>query len=302
MSTQPTSPSAPPNAALTRAAVTTITLLIAALSFAFCFGNSHDLCISLGVDGWIAWLIGPSVDLSVIGLLVAVRYLASAGYTGADLAEPRRLLVLCGLLTLALNTADALTHGRYGTAAVNAIGPILLICWSDVGPWLVAELGAVTHRRDQPRRLLDTDSVEPVETSACDSPEPQDQRPDTVAPDPTPHQQIDLVPGPAETDPTGEINAACKHDPQQDEADLWARALRAGAEHRATTGRPISRDALRDALRISRDRASDLKHRLREHTAHTARSAADPDPTGHTEPQHKPADQPAAPMLASTSA
>ena len=285
MNPQTTSPSAPPGAGLTRWTVTAITLVIAALSFAFCFGNSHDLCVSLGLDGWIAWLIGPSVDLSVIGLLVAVRYLASAGYTGQELAKPRRLLALCGLLTLALNTADALTHRQYGTAAANAIGPVLLICWSDVGPWLVAELGAVTHRRDQSHRLPDIDSVESVEPNACDSPEPQDHRPEKVDPD-----------------PTREFNAADKDDPQQDEDDLWARALRTDAEHRASTGRPISRDALRDALHISRDRASDLKHRLREHTAHTARSAANTEPTGHAEPQHEPVDQSAAPILASASA
>jgi hypothetical protein len=126
-----TGPSAPPGAGPTRAAITTITLLISGMCFAFCFGNAHRLCISLGIEGWIAWLIGPSVDLSVIGLLLGVRHLASLGYDDAQLTKPRRLLTFCGLLTLALNTADAVTHGQYGTAAVEAIGPILLICWAD---------------------------------------------------------------------------------------------------------------------------------------------------------------------------
>lgn len=132
MSAHPTRASAPPHAGLTRWTVTATTLLIAAFAFAFCFGNAHSLCISLGIDGWIAWLIGPSVDLSVIGLLLGVRYLALLGYSDAQLSKPRRLLILCGLLTLALNTADAITRGRYGTAGVDAIGPVLLICWSDV--------------------------------------------------------------------------------------------------------------------------------------------------------------------------
>lgn len=284
MSTQPTSPSAPPNAGLTRAAVTTITLLIAALSFAFCFGNSHDLCISLGLDGWIAWLIGPSVDLSVIGLLVAVRYLASAGYTGADLAKPRRLLVLCGLLTLALNTADALTHGRYGTAAVNAIGPILLICWSDVGPWLVAELAAVAHRHEQSRRLDDA-SPKPAAPVAEDVLEPQDQPPavvaiGAVADDVRQDPQADPRPDSNYLESTGAVEPPGQVDPVQAEADLWQLALSADSRHRASTGRPISRDALRDALHIGRDRASDLNRRLREHAADAARSV---ERTGSTE-------------------
>lgn len=38
-------------------------------------------------------------------------------------------------------------------------------------------------------------------------------------------------------------------------ADLLARARELDAEHRAATGRPISRDTLRDQLRIGRDRA-----------------------------------------------
>jgi hypothetical protein len=63
-----------------------------------------------------------------------VRHLASLGYDEDRLSKPRRLLNLCGLLTLALNNADAVTRGQFGTAAAEAIGPILLICWTDVGP------------------------------------------------------------------------------------------------------------------------------------------------------------------------
>lgn len=37
--------------------------------------------------------------------------------------------------------------------------------------------------------------------------------------------------------------------------DLIVRARELDAKHRAATGRPISRDALRDQLRIGRDRA-----------------------------------------------
>lgn len=284
MSAQDTSPSAPSSAGLTRWAVTAITLVIAALSFAFCFGNSHDLCVSLGLDGWIAWLIGPSVDLSVIGLLVGVRYLASVGYTGEELAKPRRLLTLCGLLTLALNTADALTHRQYGTAAVNAIGPILLICWSDVGPWLMAELATATHRNDEPQPCAGTESnplPEPVTADAAEAQaDPADPDGSAAA------KQVDLA-----------VDLPDEPDPERAKVDLWVLALHLDAEHRADTGRPISRDALRNALHIGRDRASDLKHRLRQHAADAARSTASTEAADYVAAPDGAFDQPAAPAL-----
>lgn len=306
MSAHPTSSSASPNARLTRWTVTTITLLIATLTFAFCFGNAHDLCISLGLDGWIAWLIGPSVDLSVIGLLVAVRYLASAGYTGTDLAKPRRLLVLCGLLTLALNTADALTHRLYGTAAVNAIGPVMLICWSDVGPWLVAELAAVAHRHDESRRI-DSGSPLPVVPVANDGPAPQDRHPDVIpiacaADDARREAQADLQPGPTDPESADAVALPGRVDRAQDEVDLWDLALSADSRHRASTGRPISRDALRDVLHIGRDRASDLNRRLREHTANTARFAEHTEADDQASPHDEPSQLVLAPAFASSSA
>jgi hypothetical protein len=50
---------------------------------------------------------------------------------------------LCGALTLALNTAGALGHHQYGTALVDAVGPALLIGWSEVGPWMLRQVYAV---------------------------------------------------------------------------------------------------------------------------------------------------------------
>ncbi|WP_411101040.1 hypothetical protein [Streptomyces sp. x-45] len=59
-------------------------------------------------------LIAPMLDLSVVGLLVALRFLALRGVPDHDLKAGTRLLHLCGLLTLALNTAEPLLTGRYG--------------------------------------------------------------------------------------------------------------------------------------------------------------------------------------------
>ena len=53
------------------------------------------------------------------------------------------MLRFCGLLTLALNTAGALGHRQYGTALVDAVGPALLIGWSEAGPWVLRQIYAV---------------------------------------------------------------------------------------------------------------------------------------------------------------
>lgn len=50
-------------------------------------------------------------------------------------------------------------------------------------------------------------------------------------------------------------------------SDLLARARELDAEHRAVTGRPISRDNLRNQMRIGRDRASALVAAVRAEMA-----------------------------------
>lgn len=273
MNARPASPSAPPHAGLTRWTVTAITLLIAALCFAFCFGNAHRLCISLGIDGWIAWLVGPSVDLSVIGLLLGVRHLALLGYSDEHLSKPRRLLSLCGLLTLALNTADAITQGRYGAAAVDAIGPMLLICWADVGPWLLRQIHTplAQDEADPGARTADTQQAEslPLAKPAVD----------TTAE----HERADILGGAApQPEQHGQPAAGSRG-----EDDLWAKALHLDAAYRAEKGRAITRDALREALSIGTDKATELNRRLREHTAHTARLATQGLPASADPPRNQ---------------
>jgi hypothetical protein len=113
------------------------------MTFAFSLGNVTRLCLDLGITAWIAWLVAPAVDLSVIGLLTGMRFLSLHGYGDAQLAGLQRMLRFCGLLTLALNTAGALSHRQYGTALVDAVGPALLIGWSEAGPWLLRQIHAV---------------------------------------------------------------------------------------------------------------------------------------------------------------
>jgi hypothetical protein len=195
-----------PGEALTRRAVTIITAAIVVMTFAFSLGNVTRLCLDLGITAWIAWLVAPAVDLSVVGLLIGIRFLSLHGYGDDQLGKARRMLRFCGVLTLALNVAGALGHRQYGTALVDAVGPALLIGWSEIGPWMLRQVYAVCT---------------------------------TVAPQQSQRE-------PATTVPTVLPE------------NLLAQARKLDAEHRAATGKPISRDTLRARLRIGRDRASAL--------------------------------------------
>jgi hypothetical protein len=206
-----------PGETLTRRAVTAVTAAIVVMTFAFSLGNVTRLCLDLGITAWIAWLVGPAVDLSVVGLLAGMRFLSLHGYTDNQLAGLQRMLRFCGLLTLALNTAGALGHRQFGTALVDAVGPALLIGWSEVGPWMLRQIHA-------------------------------------VCPAAPPEPEVKPVPGP----------------PPILSAALLNRARQLDAEHRAKTGRPISRDTLRARLRIGRDRASALVAIVRAEAAATA--------------------------------
>ena len=50
-------------------AVTVIMGTVVGLTFLFGFGNVLNLALRLGVPGWVAPLVAPAVDLSILGLL-----------------------------------------------------------------------------------------------------------------------------------------------------------------------------------------------------------------------------------------
>jgi hypothetical protein len=132
-----------PGEALTRRAVTVVTAAIVVLTFAFSLGNVTRLCLDLGMTAWISWLVGPAVDLSVVGLLTGMRFLSLHGYTEVQLKKLRHMLRFCGILTLALNMSGALGQRMFETALVDAVGPVLLIGWSEIGPWILRQIYAV---------------------------------------------------------------------------------------------------------------------------------------------------------------
>lgn len=60
--------------------VTAVMSAVMGLTFVFGFGNVWHLASTLGVPGYIAPLIAPAVDLSVLGLIVGTRHLAMRGF------------------------------------------------------------------------------------------------------------------------------------------------------------------------------------------------------------------------------
>ncbi|MDV9172858.1 SpdA protein [Streptomyces sp. NBC_01622] len=124
-------------------AVTAITGVVVGLAFLFGFGNVWTLALRLGVSAWVAPLVAPAVDLSVLALLLAIRYLALYGAPETALRPARRLLLLASLLTLALNVTEPLLAGAYGRAAFDAVGPLLLIGWAEVGPGLLQAISGI---------------------------------------------------------------------------------------------------------------------------------------------------------------
>ncbi|MEU0838167.1 DUF2637 domain-containing protein [Streptomyces sp. NPDC005962] len=130
---------------ITQRTVTVVMGIIAGLAFVFSFGNVWALALRLGVPAPVAPLIAPMVDLSVVGLLVALRYLSLHGVPAEQIKAPTRLMHLSGLLTLALNIAEPIVAKHYGRAAVDAVAPLLLLGWGAVGPQLLRHFHTVAH-------------------------------------------------------------------------------------------------------------------------------------------------------------
>ncbi|TCR24240.1 DUF2637 domain-containing protein [Streptomyces sp. BK205] len=130
---------------ITQRTITAVMIVIAALAFVFSFGNVWSLALRLGVPRPIAPLIAPMVDLSVVGLLVALRYLSLRGLPAEQMTSATRLMHFSGLLTLALNVAEPIVAGHYGRAAVDAVAPLLLLGWGSVGPQLLRAFHTVAR-------------------------------------------------------------------------------------------------------------------------------------------------------------
>ncbi|WP_427920866.1 DUF2637 domain-containing protein [Streptomyces sp. cg40] len=226
---------------ITQRTVTVVMGIIALLAFVFSFGNVWALALRLGVPAPIAPLIAPMVDLSVVGLLVALRYLSLRGVPPEQMKAATRLMHVSGLLTLALNIAEPITAAHYGRAAVDAVAPLLLLGWGAVGPQLLRSFHAVTTEATAPAPADETEPAqEPAPAPAQPAPVAASTPP--VTPEPT------LAPiAPALTAPAVKV-------PEP----LLTEARSIAASHHAEHGETISPAQLKRRLGIGLPMATAL--------------------------------------------
>ena len=232
-----------------RRVVTGCAVLVVAACFGFSFGNVLALGRYLAVPEWVAWLVAPAVDLTVVGLIVGVRHLSLRGVEGRRLRPARLLLVAAGLASWALNTAHALfVRGHLGVVAYDSLAPLLLIGWAEVGPWFLRQFRAAAG-------------------SELSMPPPtgQTQAPTTAGAD---HEQAQAAGQPVE--PMGDLRPAVRPgggvapgrvaaaQAVAGEQALLDRARTLNAAHWQAHGRQVSRDKLRAALGIGATRAERL--------------------------------------------
>lgn len=211
-------------------AVTVIMGVVIGLTFLFGFGNVLDLALRLGISAWVAPLVAPSVDLSVLGLVLGVHHLALHGASSEQLRPARRLLMFCSVATLALNVADPLVSGQFGTAAVDAVGPVLLIGWAEVSPSLLSAITAVTTSKEMGRTV----------SIAAPGADAERDRMATVEAETSVHETSSVLGG-----------------------DLLERARQEDRRHREAFVRPISAETLRKRLRIGSARSRSLVAAMR---------------------------------------
>ncbi|MFD7732236.1 DUF2637 domain-containing protein [Kitasatospora phosalacinea] len=259
---------------LTRHTIIAVMAVIASLAFVFSFGNVWALALRLGVPRPIAPLIGPMVDLSVVGLLVALHHLTLTGTGPQHLAPARRLMHLCGFLTLALNIAEPLAADHWGRAALDTVAPTLLLGWGTVGPTLLAHLHTPTTPKDttpdQHTRPA-TPTTAPLASIAEHTPGPTTP---TATPRATPAHAPDAEPTPPKSATTSTAALAHRPEPVPVPAaaapapaaeptpvaappvlpdvpgPLLAAARRIADDHRATTGDLITPAQLRTRLGV----------------------------------------------------
>jgi hypothetical protein len=236
--------------------VTVIVGVVVALTFLFGFGNVLALGLRLGVPMWVAPLVAPAVDLSVVGLLLGSRQLAVNGGPVEVLRSTRRLLIFASMVTLALNIAEPLIAGRYGKAAFDAVGPLLLIGWSEVGPGLLSAMQAMASGRY------------PAESRSVDGPAPAAW---------TRREQTSVSAIEPMRDETTAADALSREDVREARRqDLLHRARAEDVLHWQHHQRPISAETLRKRLAVATGTARGLVTQLRTDTHTALDGQADP--------------------------
>lgn len=135
-------------------------------------------------------------------------------------------MLIASAVTLALNVAGPICAGQFGKVAFDAVGPLLLIGWAEVGAGLLKAIREV-HEHDQGREKLD---------ASCDEVDREATAPRTL---------VNNAPG--GSDDSADVAACCG---AEEEDPLIADACRLDAEHWDRHQRPISAETLRRELRV----------------------------------------------------
>lgn len=218
--------------------VTVIVGVIVGLTFLFGFGNVLAFGLRLGVSGWVAPLVAPAVDLSVLALLIAIRQLSLRGASAEVIRPARRLLLVSSFVTLALNVAEPLIAGEIGRALFDAVGPLLLIGWADVGPALLRELASAAPSAEEPAVLAQS----PYSPASSVPEAPSDARP----------REIDTSPPPTKRSSLSKLDD-----------DLVGRAIEVDRRHREEHQRPISAEGLMRHFGLGAERSRLLMRTVR---------------------------------------
>lgn len=222
-------------------AVTVIMGTVVGLTFLFGFGNVLSLGLRLGVPFWVAPLVAPAVDLSILGLLLGIRHLALAGASDEVLRPARRLLMFASTVTLALNVADPIVASEYGKAAFDAVGPLLLIGWAEVGPGVLHAIKVAA----------------PSSAAGCAGDDCQHNQPEKLTELGSQLNEVEC------RDPDAKQSRARATHGYPIEAYL-DKARAEDAAHRAAHQKPISAENLRTRLRIGAAPARQLVKIVRD--------------------------------------
>jgi hypothetical protein len=245
-----------------RRVVTGCAVLVVAACFGFSFGNVLALGRYLAVPEWVAWLVAPAVDLTVVGLIVGVRHLSLRGIEGRRLRPARLLLVAAGVATWALNTAHALfVRGHLGVVAYDSLAPLLLIGWAEVGPWFLRQFRVAAAGSSEVSRPAKAGRTQMATPAGADH-----------DPARTAGQQTQST---SDARQRGRVAAA--QTAAGDQA-LLDRVRALNAAHRQAHGRQISRDKLRAALGIGATRAERLLAALAAEPATGSAATGDLEP------------------------
>lgn len=204
----------------------TITMgLVIGLTFLFGFGNVLNLALKLQVPAFVAPLVAPAVDLTVLGLLVGTRHLALSGASEKVLRPARRLLLAASVATLLLNVADPVFDDQWGKAAFDSVGPLLLVGVCEAGPGLLRALSATNTDRG-PEPLSQPSPAGPARGRVEEAEQ-------------IPMLRRDQYVGPSLRPGIGNLDEKLVQRARQADADHWRRFRR-----------PISAETLRKQLRV----------------------------------------------------